>query len=393
MKKWHILIGLSCLATVYVSCGKSMSKTLDDCPVVGSIVQVGEDKVVSCDQKLLRDTIVVPLSMLAEELEIVRLDNREEALVGQAGVKVTDNYILVQNEKQRPFKLFDRKGNFLNTIGSYGQGPSEYQNVYDFQLDEKNNRIYILPWQSSNLLVYDLQGNAFPSIPLCLRVPKGKFVVDAADSTIAVILLPFQGLPAVAWTQDFQGNRKSYIEPGHLTVPQDYSNEVISGHNTPEFDVNILSIMPTRVDSLYHYDYKNNRLRPCFTLQFVQDPIPWHGYAELPWHFVGDASLPVEVAPGMFESSAPTHYIIDKQTVKGSYCRFINDYLGDVDMWPAFSNGYYLSNLDPGNLRDMLENSQKSGKLTEEAKKKQLDILSSIKENDNNYVMIARLKK
>ena len=97
----------------------------------------------------------------------------------------------MSNNKQTPYKLFDRTVKFITNIGSYGQGPNEYQNTYAEQLDEANNRIYILPWQSSKILVFDLKGNALDPIPLCLRVPKGKFRVNTAKSEVTVKVLPF----------------------------------------------------------------------------------------------------------------------------------------------------------------------------------------------------------
>lgn len=395
MKKCRVCISYLLVFFASVSCvsGIDETKTLDECPVVGSVVQVGENAVVACDQKLLKDTILMPLSSLAEELEIIRLDSKEDALVSEGDVQVTDNYILVRGNKQTPFKLFDKKGNFLTTIGAFGQGPGEYTQVYNYRINEQANRIYLLQWQINKLLAYDLQGNSLTDIPLSIKTPKASFMVNEADSTVAVVVLPFPGLPAVAWSQDFNGNPKNHIEPGHLAVPHDFSNEVMSGNNTSEFDVNIMCIMPTRVDSLYHYDYKNNKMRPCFTMKLIQDPAPWHMYSELPRHFIGNASLPVQVAPGMFESSAPIHYVVDKQTLKGSYCKFINDYLDNEEIWPAFSNGYYVRNVDPNNFKEQLENSLKKENLTPEMKTKLQDLKNSILENDNNYILVARLKK
>lgn len=344
MEKFGNLIISSLCLLLAGSCQNSnhtsFSNGLDNSPVVGTFVQVGDDQVLSCDQKLLTDSIRLPLSFLTEKAEIIHLDNRDEALVSDSRLLISDNYILIWNKKQNPFKLFDRKGKFLTTIGAYGQGPNEYLNVYDAQLDEKNNRIYILPWQSAQILVYDLEGTPLPPIPLCLRAPKGTFHVNTQESTVAVVLLPFPGTPAVAWTQDFQGNRINFIEPGHLQAPQDYSNEVTTYNNIDGiFDVNILCIIPTREDSLYHYDFQSNRLRPCFTLNFHEDPIPWHGYVELPNHYMGDASYPVQESANTFTSSPPSYYIIDKQTGKGAFVRLYNDFLGNIEIdWPIFSS-------------------------------------------------------
>lgn len=395
------LLGGLLLASIVASCGtgnnSQISEGLDNCPVVGTFVEAGSNKVLSCDQKLLTDTVFLPLSHLTEELEVIKLDNREEALVGQSGLTISDHYILTHRSGQIPFRLFDRKGNYLTNIGAIGQGPGEYQNVYDAQLDEANNRIYLLPWQSGNILVYDLSGKVLPPIPICLRAPKGKFYVDAHDSTVAVTLLPFKGLPAVAWTQDMQGNRKAFIEPGHLEAPQDFSNEITSSRNVPSvFDVNILCIVPTREDSLYHYDYKNNRLNPVFTMKFSLDPIPWHGYMELPGYYMGDTSLPIQVKENAWEAGETVYYIIEKHTGKGAYLRLLNDYLGNTEIaWPiySFNNGYYARSVEPGNLQTELETALKDSNLTDEMRKKLTGLQSSVGENDNNYIFVARLKR
>lgn len=406
MNKTMTFLGSLLIATIATSCGtgnKDLAENTNDplanSPIVGQYVQVGTDKVMACDQKLLADTVRIPLSFFTEGMELVKLDNRDEALVGQTGVTVSDNYILVYSSQQNPFKLFDRKGKFLTNIGAIGQGPGEYQMVYDAKLDEANNRIYILPWNASQLLVYDLQGNVLDPIPLCLRCPKAKFNVDLSEGKVSIVLLPFKGYPAVAWTQDLKGKRIDFIEPGHLEAPQDFSNEVTAGFNIPGvFDVNILCIMPTRVDSLYRYDSDKNRLIPTFTLNFANtDKIPWHGYGEYPHHFVGNFSEPpVEVSPGSWTNGQTYHYIVDKETGKGSFFTLYNDYFGNLGIgYPssAFFNGYYTRNIEPGNLMTDIENALKNQDITAEMRKKLTDLQASIDENDNNYVMIAQLKR
>ena len=66
-----------------------------------------------------------------------------------------------------PFKLFRRSdGKYLRDIGGYGQGPGEYGMVSSAQIDEKNNRIYILPSLMKKIFVYDLEGIYLSDIPL-----------------------------------------------------------------------------------------------------------------------------------------------------------------------------------------------------------------------------------
>ena len=248
------MMGIAC--SLLMACSSTQKDYLDEMPVIAEKVALPTGDLIVCDLAKATDTLDVPLSMLTEELQIVPLDNRDEALVGGwVRTTVSDNYILVSNNRQVPYKLFGRDGKFICTVGSFGQGPNEYQLTYAEQLDEAHNRIYIMSWNAEKILVFDLKGNPQPYIPLNTRVPKGKFRVNTADSTVIVTKLPFEGSAEMVWVQDMHGNRKQSIAPGHLMAPRDFSNEVMDARNTSAYDVMFLIIMPeAKQDSLYHYN-------------------------------------------------------------------------------------------------------------------------------------------
>lgn len=403
------LLGGLLIASATISCttgnksNTSGKNLLNDCPVVAQYVQVGEDKVLSCDQKLLTDTIRLPLSSFTEDIEVVKLDVRDTALVTQCGATISENYILIHSGyPPTAFKLFDRKGNYLTNIGAVGQGPGEYRSVYDAQIDEKNNRIYLMPWQSDKLLVYDLQGNTLDPVPLGIRCPKAKFRVDPDKGTVTIAALPFPDTPSIIWTQDLSGKHINELAPGHLRLPRTFNNEVMCNFNIPGvFDFCLLCTDPTRADTLYRYDMDKNRLQPMFTFNHTMtDPIPWHGYYEWPDYFTGHFSGPpvVEhVENGTISTPGETsHYIIDKKTGKGAYFKIYNDYFGNQEIgWASsiFGNGYFMRNLEPGNLMNDIENLLKKNDMSDDMRKKLTDLQNSIDENDNNYLLIAKLKK
>ena len=116
-------------------------------------------------------------------------------------------------------------------------------------------------------------------------------------------------------------------------------------------------------------------------------------------HFAGNFSGPPvvrQVETGTVATPGETfHYLVDKKTGKGSYFKLYNDYFGNLEIgYPsyAFSNGYYTRNIEPGNLLTDIENALKNQDITAEMRKKLTDLQTSIDENDNNYVMIAKLK-
>ena len=99
---------------------------------------------------------------------------------------------------------------------------------------------------------------------------------------------------------------------------------------------------------------------------------------------------------GSWTNGKTFHYIVDKKTGKGSFFKLYNDYFGNLEIdYPsyAFSNGYYIRNIEPGNLMTDIENALKNQDITSEMRKKLTDLQNTIDDNDNNYVMIAKLKK
>lgn len=385
------------LATLFVF-GQKPSKpavsVLDKMDVVAKRTNVNKSTLVSCDLARLKDTVNLPLSELVENIRIVKLEGKDEALVSVSNVTVSDNYFLIRNNKQNPYKLFSKNGKFITNIGSYGQGPNEYLNVYDDVLDEKNKRIYILPWQSDKVLVYDLTGKALKPIPLPSRVPKGKIYVDGAKSVLSVAQLPFGNDAQVVWSQKFDGKVLNSIKGKYLCIKPDFSNEIFSNKCTNGFDFNIFTFFELRPDSLYHYDYVNNRLLPRFTLDFKNKTKKIHSYNELPRHFLGDVTVELKLSENVSTTEYPAKYIVDKNTLKGAFYKCYNNYIGNIPVtWLSCSNGYYVRNVDPGQLMHEISVQLKSKKITEKQRQGLTKLLNSIDENDNNYIIYGKLKK
>jgi hypothetical protein len=353
------------------------------------------NELIVCDRSTLKETVAIPLSALCSELQILKLDANDEAIVKETSVEISDNYLLVKGSEQIPYRLFDKKtGKFLTNIGAFGQGPNEYRNVYDQQLDEKNNRIYLLPWQSKQILVYDLKGNNLPPIPLCYDSPKGTFYVDTQGGKVIVSILPFTGAPAVAWTQTLDGKAIQAVAPDHIALRPDFSNEVSAYRSKDSYSFFVFSFQP-RPDTLYRYDSAKNKLVPLFTLDFKNQERTIHTYAELPAYFLGMVAEPKKLNDNLTTTQNNRFFIVDKKTQKGAFFTLENDYLGNTEIrWPigVFHSGYYVRNVDPGNLQDELEKALASGKLSPAMKDKLSKLKNSISDNDTNYILYAKLK-
>ena len=222
------------------SCSSHKTTQLSDAPVA-VIEQVGNDKVVTADIHAFKDTVDILLSSIAGKLEIIPLETKSEALFSWGKIAISDNYIGVSTSSPASFKLFDRKGKYLRDIGTMGNGPGEYRMIYSSQIDEKNGKIYILPWQTRNLLVFGLDGTVYPPIPFPegsenerYWAPKGVFNVNG-DGTITVAALPLGGSDPL-WKQDMEGNLIKNIDIPVTIGQVDFSSEMEAGMNMGDFD-------------------------------------------------------------------------------------------------------------------------------------------------------------
>lgn len=375
--------------------------SLEQMPVVAHTQMIGDVALTVCPIDLLEDTVKIPLSDLVEEPQLVRLDNREEALVGSGGIRFSDNHILVLASRNVPCKLFRRDGSYINKIGSIGQGPGEYKNIYDAQIDEVSGRIYLLPWSTNCILVYDLQGKFERYIPLNQKyanmvAPKGTFHVDAEKNRISVVALPFPNLPVVAWVQDMEGNYIHEIPAPHLRIAFDFSNEVEAPKTTEgDLSFHISTFFEPRQDTLYHLNAEKGKLSPRFTIDFGSRKIGPHHFYELPNHYYGYVSDIKQTNENLFDYDNIRYFIVEKATGKGNYCRVYDDYLYDrKTSWISGADGYYYRHIEPVVLMEEIEEAlAKHPEWSEERRTKLEKQKETIDEDDNNYIFYGKLKR
>ena len=390
------------MSIALAACSGSNKNQLGDLPVVAHQVEVDGQEMTVCQLDLLKDTIDLPLSYWVEDFKAVKLDGRDEALVGQGAVYVSDNYIVVNCFYNIPCKLFRRDGSYIGSVGSIGQDPGEYQNVYDIQIDEQNGCIFLLPWRTKAILVYDMTGKYVKDIPLNkkyenLFVPKGKMKVDVANNRIAVMSLPFDFLPVVAWIQDMDGNFIHEVPMNHLKIKISYSNEVHSVKtSTASLDVFIYTYQKTRKDTLYHLNIEDGKLYPMFTLNFGESDIAMHDYIEFPEHYVGSLEELEQKNQYFYVNKNKGTYVVEKATGKGVFVRIYNDFLDNAPItympWHC-NNGYYTLNIEPAVLMERLEKGLADETMDADKRKEMEALMKTIDEDDNNYIFIGKLKE
>lgn len=156
----------------------------------------------------------------------------------------------------------------------------------------------------------------------------------------------------------------------------------------------------TTQDTLYRYNTVANEIKPQFTAILPlngNQNVPFHNYMEYPTFYV--VEIKEKVMKGADYTGATTgKIIIDKKTLKGGYFDLLVDQVGGIPYKQYFTfsrHGYFIMNIEPGNLEDEIKSALKHQKaLTEEDKKKLNAFLEEVSSADqtNNYLFLGKWK-
>ncbi|MDL2255246.1 6-bladed beta-propeller [Parabacteroides sp. OttesenSCG-928-G06] len=376
----------------------------ENAPVVAERVAMEHGELIDFKPELLKDTIVLPLSYFIEEPQVVKLEDSDEALISSMqSVVMSDNYFLIVTGNTVPCKLFDKKGKFIATIGSIGGGPGEYNHVGFCRIDEKEEKIYLFSSNTELINIYDFSGAAIGVINLPRKI--GSCYFQFEGDKVHVVTQPSGSRQplANAWTQDREGVLLDSIPAPQLILPSGLWGMQFIAEERENPSVYFMTYPEGRVDSLYHVDFKEKRFIPRFTMDMNTLPKYAHLMREWPDHFVGSTSEEVSVVyytedggtdRKMYGDKAK-YYIVDKETLKGGYLRIEDDfYMGLKKGAPIsmFSQGVLVRNVDPGNLAETLEKSLAISDLPEKLRTKLQATYDSIGEDDNNYIIYAKMK-
>lgn len=367
------ILGSLILFSIISSC--SNKKT------IAYMTKINGNEVVICPVDKVTDTTQLPLSSLIESCEIIKLETSPEALFGQAWhTEISENYICIKSVGQTPAKLFDKSGKFLRNIGTLGRGPGEYSDLYGLQFNEKEDMLFLLPYGTANkILVYDVQGNQLNDIPLAFtqRAYKAFF---SPDSIITILAMPYKNIndSAICFQQDFNGRVIQKVSPPPYLINQSFDGDVYTNYQKNEYDLYI-----TVSDTLYHYNIEENRLVPKFAKDFgdkkyitASFEIPQYYYFYIYNQETGLMSI-----------------LVDKNTLDARYFYLKNDFFGNIDASPIFSNDYFINIVPPITLKKQIEKALSNKDLSDKEKQKLIDFDKNLNLDDNDIIFYGKLKK
>ncbi|MDR0843730.1 MAG: 6-bladed beta-propeller [Tannerella sp.] len=384
----------------------------------------------------------LPLSDAVADLTIVPLETNEQSIIKEIRkLIVTDEEIFVADQKQ--VLRFAPDGKFLNLIGASGEGPGEYSYITDIQFDTANKKLYVLS-SNERLQTYSPEGyfieklNDKPFSDNFAGMGGGGFLL------IKQLLFWQDGLPIrpdkqTIWNYALTDNSgkitKTFTNPAY----QGHEQEIIENHalyqgwknywtepgNSLDFYNGEFNLLYYGVDTIYRYDDVRQEFIPRYTLN-----INGHPSFEASRQWIKEMSFWQYTIPEDFFETKDFLYLVagkssgkylvkfDKQTGEVAYTEqkgtiketkfpngflftrrevenpgFTNDICGL--QWPFVpkkqTNGAYWTCLYEAS--DLLENKELTTQVTKPASRdKLLQIINTLKEDDNPVVMIAKLK-
>ena len=351
---------------------------------VSEVIINGHKMYVSALNNINPNPITLSLSKLVEECTLVQLETNDDIMVGPGLTTITNNYIgIIQSRK--PYLLFDRSGKYLYKVGSVGQGPGEYTGtICDDIIDEKNGLIYFSPFIGDKINVYKTSGEFVKYINLPMTVYKA--IIFLYDNILTVLYEPSKGNESIAYQYDINTGEMvaELAVPSQLISSQNIGGEMMKARNTSiVFDFSLLHIS----DTLYHFDVKNIKILPFFSISDNTTEGILKGYCQL------NKELCLTF---LYSRDQPTRTIAsDLKNKSSGFVNIVNDYYGNLPISAnvsTFRNGYFVQNVQPEQLIDDINKRLGESSCTEKDKLALSQLLSTLEENTNNVIFIGKLK-
>ena len=175
MKPKKIIL-LYCFSVCLFSC-HSNKKSI-------SVLTLDESVLFICDESKVVQKEDVKICELVEDLNIIHLDNKDDAFFKFQWMAFSEHYICIWQRDGGAVKLFDKTGRYISDLGGVGQGPGEYRFIYNTLIDEDKKMVYLASFVDNSILKYDLQGKYIGKFNFQNRLNKPKLFLNS-DSTIS----------------------------------------------------------------------------------------------------------------------------------------------------------------------------------------------------------------
>lgn len=139
-----------------------------------------------------------------QAVNYIALETSEASLIASlTKVIARDSLIYVWDRMQKKVQMFDTEGRFVKSIQKTGQGPGEYTEPYDMDVDTQGN-VYVYDWGTQSLIKYT---NGDASHYEVLKIGEYCLDIAVADRYVYLGNVVREGQPAISlasWDRETQ---------------------------------------------------------------------------------------------------------------------------------------------------------------------------------------------
>jgi len=159
------------------------------------------DSIINIDLDAKEKGYIFYRSSLAKKVTPIVLEVTQNSLLGYINKFVTykDYFLILDTRISKGVFVFDRQGKFLQRIGDIGEGPEEYQEPFDFTINEEDGLIYIIDGKTHRIYTY--------------RLPDGEFVesVKLKDDNIISYYIQYYNGKLYADANNYRETNEDYM--------------------------------------------------------------------------------------------------------------------------------------------------------------------------------------
>ena len=341
-----------------------------------------QDEIVTLRNGDVADGGTLLCSDLVSEVEFIALDSDTVVAYGTGDCVISDKYVARVDfgySTKLPVRVFDRStGKLIACMGHIGRGPGEYQSTFQVALDDKGDKVWIRS-KSGLIDIYDVfTGTHVGEVPMAYDMDEFYMLpeADRGGKSITVASIPYDddSTAAFVWKQDLEGNVLWEIpRTGRWRSSSPANTNISSDRN---------------VDGALDFSLKSDGNYPD-TLYLLRD-------RELIPLFTVDLKS-FKDGTSMMHSLLPSQGCILTDLRTGKALRYgvtsmHNDFL-DIEGVLSFRNGYLINLISPDEFREAARSALDNGLLTGRAAEQASEILSDLSDEDNDILMLGRLKR
>lgn len=362
----------------------------------------------------------VQLSEFAESIEFIQFENSPKALLGRVrDIQLTEEYIFIQHNGIKLLTQFTREGKFIRHFGTIGRGPKEYALMRKFSLDVKNELVYIHTNWTRKILVYNFNGEYVKTLKY--KAVERIDNIWSRDSLLVSFSSPHIGNEPFIFIEHNTAGDTLQTTANYIFWDKDeisHSMVMMPGQNIFYRFKNKLHMKGWYNDTIYTYN-NQNKITPKFYIDLKDHKIP----DELVYERKSTKSMPSEsywvgvhetanyiFIPYGYHYNIQTRKLLkedegcvlyNKRTKEGVAVNenkiggLINDLTGGTDFKPLYTSDttafVAVSALD---MKLYLESDKFKNQIVKfpEQKEKLIQLNKTLKEDDNHFMMVVKLK-